>query len=227
MVVMFRQRGIAVMRSGLGVLIVANLVFTLTVPGVSIGGHIGGLIGGVLAGAVLSGFGRGHIAYGRVNGSVAGGILGLCAHRDCDLAAGRARDDLRRGGVAVLAETRPRDVRRCAAVLAAATEDPSTGGRTHRRRAGHLRAAPARAAPRSRAGTRHAGRPEWRLRWPARCNTCAHPHRGRAHRFARRCTTRQTHRRKRSSVRQVGPGRDRRSRVVALHGDATTMSHDV
>ena len=79
MVVMFRQRGIAVMRSGLGVLIVANLVFTLTVPGVSVGGHIGGLIGGVLAGAVLSGFGRGHIAYGRVNGSVAGGILGLCA----------------------------------------------------------------------------------------------------------------------------------------------------
>ena len=79
LVVMFRQRGIAVMRSGLGVLIVANLVFTLFVPGVSIGGHLGGLIGGVLAGAVLSGFGRGHIAYGRVNGSVAGGILILCA----------------------------------------------------------------------------------------------------------------------------------------------------
>jgi len=79
MVVMFRQRGIAVMQSGLGVLIVLNLVFTLTVPGVSIGGHIGGLVGGMLAGAVLSGFGRGHIAYGRFSGSVAGGILALCA----------------------------------------------------------------------------------------------------------------------------------------------------
>jgi membrane associated rhomboid family serine protease len=79
LVVMFRQRGIAVMRSGLGVLIVLNLVFTLTIPGVSIGGHIGGLVGGILAGAVLSGFGRGHIAYGRLNTSVAGGILGLCA----------------------------------------------------------------------------------------------------------------------------------------------------
>jgi membrane associated rhomboid family serine protease len=78
LVVMFRQQGIAVMQSGLGVLIVLNLVFTLTVPGVSIGGHIGGLVGGVLAGAVLSGFGRGHIAYGRLNPSVAGGILGLC-----------------------------------------------------------------------------------------------------------------------------------------------------
>lgn len=79
LVVMFRQRGVAVMQSGLGVLIVLNLVFTLTVPGVSIGGHIGGLIGGVLAGFVLSGFGRGHIAYGRMNSAVAGGILGLAA----------------------------------------------------------------------------------------------------------------------------------------------------
>jgi membrane associated rhomboid family serine protease len=75
LVVMFRQRGIAVMQSGLGVLIVLNLVFTLTVSGVSVGGHIGGLIGGILAGAVLSGFGRGHIAYGRLNSSVAAGIL--------------------------------------------------------------------------------------------------------------------------------------------------------
>ena len=79
LVVMFRQRGVAVMQSGLGVLIVLNLVFTLTVPGVSIGGHIGGLLGGVLAGLVLSGYGRGHIAYGRVNSSVAAGILGLAA----------------------------------------------------------------------------------------------------------------------------------------------------
>lgn len=77
LVVMFRQRGIAVMQSGLGVLIVLNLVFTLTVPGVSIGGHIGGLIGGILAGFVLSGYGRGHIAYGRMNSLVSGGILGL------------------------------------------------------------------------------------------------------------------------------------------------------
>ena len=79
LVVMFRQRGIAVMQSGLGVLIVLNLVFTLTVPGVSIGGHVGGLVGGILAGVVLSGFGRGHIAYGRLNSAVAGGVLGLAA----------------------------------------------------------------------------------------------------------------------------------------------------
>jgi hypothetical protein len=42
-----------------------------------------------------------------------------------------------------------------------------------------------------------------------RCNTCAHPHRGRSHRSARRCTTRTTHRMTRWSVRLVGPGRDR------------------
>lgn len=77
LVVMFRQRGVAVMQSGLGVLIVLNLVFTLTVPNVSIGGHLGGLLGGVLAGFILSGFGRGHIAYGRMNSVVAGSILVL------------------------------------------------------------------------------------------------------------------------------------------------------
>jgi membrane associated rhomboid family serine protease len=81
LVVMFRQRGVAVMQSGLGVLIGLNLVFTLTVPGVSIGGHIGGLVGGILAGAVLSGFGRGHIAYGRVTSSVAAGVLALALIR--------------------------------------------------------------------------------------------------------------------------------------------------
>ncbi|HEY1478584.1 MAG TPA: rhomboid family intramembrane serine protease [Gaiellales bacterium] len=43
-----------------------NLVFTLSVSGISIGGHIGGLIGGLLAALALEQFGRGHLAYGRL-----------------------------------------------------------------------------------------------------------------------------------------------------------------
>ena len=45
-------RGINPMDTGLGGIIVINLVFTFVVPGISIGGHLGGLLGGVLAGAL-------------------------------------------------------------------------------------------------------------------------------------------------------------------------------
>ncbi len=45
-----RSRGISLMQSGLGALIVINLVFSFAVPGISIAGHIGGLIGGLAAG---------------------------------------------------------------------------------------------------------------------------------------------------------------------------------
>ncbi len=48
-----RQRGIDIWRTGIGTLILINLVFTLAIPGISIGGHIGGLIGGLAAGWVL------------------------------------------------------------------------------------------------------------------------------------------------------------------------------
>ena len=45
-----RSRGINLMQSGLGALIVLNLVFSFAVPGISIAGHIGGLIGGLAVG---------------------------------------------------------------------------------------------------------------------------------------------------------------------------------
>jgi membrane associated rhomboid family serine protease len=77
LVVMSRQRGIAIMQSGLGAFLLINLVITLFIPGVSIGGHLGGLIGGALAGFVLSGYGRGHIAYSKLSSQIAGGIFGL------------------------------------------------------------------------------------------------------------------------------------------------------
>jgi membrane associated rhomboid family serine protease len=48
-----RARQIPVMQSGIGALILINLLLSFTISGISIGGHIGGLIGGALAGSVL------------------------------------------------------------------------------------------------------------------------------------------------------------------------------
>ncbi len=56
-----RARGHSVMRSGIGMLIVFNLVLSFAVPDISVGAHIGGLIGGALAGlAFRAAEGRRH-----------------------------------------------------------------------------------------------------------------------------------------------------------------------
>ncbi len=52
-VVGMRQRGISVLRSEVGMLLILNLVLTFAIPGIAIGGHIGGLIGGAICGAAL------------------------------------------------------------------------------------------------------------------------------------------------------------------------------
>jgi membrane associated rhomboid family serine protease len=51
--VIARHRGVDQVASQIGLFVVLNLVFTFSVPGISIGGHIGGLIGGALAALVL------------------------------------------------------------------------------------------------------------------------------------------------------------------------------
>jgi membrane associated rhomboid family serine protease len=48
--VLERQRGMALLQSPIGGLILINLLITFGIPGISIGGHIGGLIGGVICG---------------------------------------------------------------------------------------------------------------------------------------------------------------------------------
>jgi membrane associated rhomboid family serine protease len=53
MVVGMRQRGVAVLRSEIGMLLILNLVLTFAIPGIAIGGHIGGLIGGSICGVAL------------------------------------------------------------------------------------------------------------------------------------------------------------------------------
>jgi membrane associated rhomboid family serine protease len=62
--VLEQQRDYVFGGSALGVIVI-NLVFTFSIPNISIGGHIGGLIGGAAATFGLSRFGRGHAAYGR------------------------------------------------------------------------------------------------------------------------------------------------------------------
>jgi membrane associated rhomboid family serine protease len=48
-----RATGMDPWRSGIIGLVVINLIFTVAVPGISIGGHLGGLAGGLIAGGVL------------------------------------------------------------------------------------------------------------------------------------------------------------------------------
>jgi len=48
-----RAAGVNWWSSGLGTLVVVNLLITFAVPGISIGGHLGGLVGGLATGAAM------------------------------------------------------------------------------------------------------------------------------------------------------------------------------
>jgi membrane associated rhomboid family serine protease len=48
-----RQRGVEQLASQIGLWVVLNLVFTFSVPNISIGGHLGGLAGGAAAAALI------------------------------------------------------------------------------------------------------------------------------------------------------------------------------
>ena len=64
-----RQRGLSVWDSGVGGLLVVNLVLTFVIPNISIGGHVGGLVGGAIVGGVML-----DLRWGR---SRAGAAVGL------------------------------------------------------------------------------------------------------------------------------------------------------
>ena len=53
LIIVARNRGIPIWQSGLGVVLVFNLVFSLSVRGISVGDHIGGLIGGLITGWLI------------------------------------------------------------------------------------------------------------------------------------------------------------------------------
>lgn len=48
LIVLAQRRGISIWQSGLGATLVLNIVITLAIPGISVGGHLGGLVGGVV-----------------------------------------------------------------------------------------------------------------------------------------------------------------------------------
>ncbi|HEY1511320.1 MAG TPA: rhomboid family intramembrane serine protease [Solirubrobacteraceae bacterium] len=50
LIVVAYYRGISIWQSGLGATLLINVVFSLTVNGISIGGHLGGLVGGAITG---------------------------------------------------------------------------------------------------------------------------------------------------------------------------------
>ena len=79
LLVLERQQGMALLGSGLGVFLLLNLGLSFIIPGISIGGHLGGIVGGFLAAIVLSGYGRGHMAYGRWSPAVVGGLVAVIA----------------------------------------------------------------------------------------------------------------------------------------------------
>lgn len=53
LIVVARARGISIWQSGLGLTLGINVVFSLSVPGIAIGGHIGGFVGGLTTGWLI------------------------------------------------------------------------------------------------------------------------------------------------------------------------------
>ena len=53
LIVVAYYRGISIWQSGLGFTLVINIVFSLSVSGISIGGHLGGVVGGAICGWLI------------------------------------------------------------------------------------------------------------------------------------------------------------------------------
>jgi membrane associated rhomboid family serine protease len=70
------RQGTHVFGGGALGIVAVNLVFTLLIPGISIGGHLGGLVGGAASMLALSRLGRAHAVYGRPG---VAGLIGVVA----------------------------------------------------------------------------------------------------------------------------------------------------
>jgi membrane associated rhomboid family serine protease len=63
--VMARRRGLEDLASQIGIYVLINLVFTFSVPNISVGGHVGGLVGGALAAFAVAWFERSRMRRAR------------------------------------------------------------------------------------------------------------------------------------------------------------------
>jgi membrane associated rhomboid family serine protease len=61
-----RGRRLESLASQIGIFVILNLVFTFSIPNISIGAHLGGLVGGALAALVISAVERRHFPRSRV-----------------------------------------------------------------------------------------------------------------------------------------------------------------
>ena len=77
LLVLERSKGVSLLGGGIAGVLVINLLFTFTFPGISIGGHLGGIVGGAAAAFVLSGYGKGHLAYGKFTPAIIIGLVGV------------------------------------------------------------------------------------------------------------------------------------------------------
>jgi membrane associated rhomboid family serine protease len=66
-----RGRGLEHVAGQLAILLAFNLLFTFSIPGISIGGHLGGIAGGVLAGAAVVAGERGILGSARIPAEIA------------------------------------------------------------------------------------------------------------------------------------------------------------
>lgn len=75
--VIARGRGMNTLASEIGFLIVINLVFTFSIPRISVGGHLGGLVGGVICALAILAGDRGMLGRRRLAAELA--VMGLVA----------------------------------------------------------------------------------------------------------------------------------------------------
>jgi membrane associated rhomboid family serine protease len=83
-----RNRGLDALASQVGFFVIINLVFTFSIPGISIGGHLGGLITGGLAALVVSGLERRRLPNASTLEAIVFITLGVVAIAGSLLAAG-------------------------------------------------------------------------------------------------------------------------------------------
>jgi membrane associated rhomboid family serine protease len=80
LIVVARYRGISIWQSGLGIILLINVVFSLTYSGISIGAHLGGFVGGLVAGWLV-------VELSERRGMRAAGLLGCVVVAAASIAA--------------------------------------------------------------------------------------------------------------------------------------------